>query len=408
MDDEGAVVHQDPFGVLEAFDSDGAIALRLQLLFNLVGDGLILSRVAAVADDENVGDGGDAAEIERLNIDRLFLIGRANGCEPSVVQLFGRFFDYFWWGWGDAFQRLSSGPSARQILLLCGVSYYNQDIMWLPRLTSAFALFAAVSLAAPETAAVRAARESLEQTRKLAEAGAVSRKQLEAAEKALEQAKDDAVIASTIDAQLSVEDLTEEQTGEMSAAAKRGLARELARLEAHAKLVSEGVAPRTSLRSFELDVERARRIVDVAEERTRTLQEIASMIRAEEEAADAPAPDMPSIADGPIQRITRFKGAMKFGNEELKAVVLEYEKKFDRKLPVSARGATALHRSMGFDHTGRVDVALNPDQVEGRWLMRYLEKADIPFFAFRTYVKGQATAPHIHIGPPSTRIRATD
>jgi len=280
--------------------------------------------------------------------------------------------------------------------------------MWLPRLTSAFALFAVVSLASPETAAVRAAREALEQTRKLAEAGAVSRKQLEAAEKALEQAKDDAVIASTIDAQLSVEDLTEEQTGEMTAAAKRGLARELARLEAHAKLVGEGVAPRTSLRSFELDVERARRIVDVAEERARTLQEIASMIRAEEEAVDAPAPDSPSIADGPIQRITRFKGTMKFGGEELKAVVLEYEKKFDRKLPISARGATALHRSMGFDHTGRVDVALNPDQVEGRWLMRYLEKADIPFFAFRTYVKGQATAPHIHIGPPSTRIRATD
>ncbi|MBM3753165.1 MAG: hypothetical protein FJW38_04205 [Acidobacteria bacterium] len=280
--------------------------------------------------------------------------------------------------------------------------------MRFPRLTSAIALFAVVSMAAPETAAVRAARETLDQTRKLAEAGVVSRKQLEAAERALEQAKDDALIASTIDAQLSVEDLTEEQSGEITAAAKRGLARELARLEAHAKLVGEGVAPRTSLQSFELDVERARRIVDVAEERAKSLKEIASMIRAEEEAADTPTPDAPSIADGPIQRITRYKGTMRFDNEELRAVVLEFEKKFDRKLPVSARGATALHRSMGFDHTGRVDVAVNPDQVEGRWLMRYLEKKDIPFFAFRTYVKGQATAPHIHIGPPSTRIRATD
>jgi len=288
------------------------------------------------------------------------------------------------------------------------MSYYNQDIMRFPRLTSAIALFAAVSMAAPETAAVRSAREALDQTRKLAEAGAASRKQLEAAERALEQAKDDALLASTIDAQLSVEDLTEEQSGEIIAAAKRGLARELARLEAHAKLVGEGVAPRTSLQSFELDIERARRIVDVAEERAKSLQEIASMIRAEEEAADTPTPDVPSIADGPIQRITRYKGTMKFDNEELRAIVLEFEKKFDRKLPVSARGATALHRSMGFDHTGRVDVAVNPDQVEGRWLMRYLEKKDIPFFAFRTYVKGQATAPHIHIGPPSTRIRATD
>ena len=97
-----------------------------------------------------------------------------------------------------------------------------------------------------------------------------------------------------------------------------------------------------------------------------------------------------------------------FGNDEFKHVVLEFEKKFDHKLPVSARGDTALHRSMGFDHRGRVDVALNPDGLEGRWLMRFLEQQKLPFFAFRTAVQGQATAPHIHMGPPSMRVRSTD
>jgi hypothetical protein len=131
------------------------------------------------------------------------------------------------------------------------------------------------------------------------------------------------------------------------------------------------------------------------------------MIRTEQEAGDSQA-EAPSIADGAIARITRFAGENKFGSEEFKQVVLEFERKFDHKLPVSARGDTALHRSMGFDHRGRVDVALNPDGAEGRWLMRYLEQQKIPFFAFRTAVRGQATAPHIHMGPPSTRFRATD
>lgn len=268
-------------------------------------------------------------------------------------------------------------------------------------------LLLACAMTAAETAAVREAREQLEHVRKLAEVGAVSNTRVRQAESTLQQAQDDAVIAETLATRVELEDLTEEQSAEATAAAARRLERQREKLARQAQLVGEGVAPRTSLVPLEEELERARRLTDAMEQRARSLAEIASMIRAEQELSEQ-APEQPSIADGAIARITRFVGENKFGNDEFKQVVLEFERKFDRKLPVSARGETALHRAMGFDHRGRVDVALSPDGVEGRWLMRYLEQRRIPFFAFRTAVRGQATAPHIHMGPPSTRVRFTD
>ncbi|MBI2688875.1 MAG: hypothetical protein HYX27_21440 [Acidobacteria bacterium] len=268
-------------------------------------------------------------------------------------------------------------------------------------------LLAALALPAAETAAVRQAREQVELFRKLSDAGAASRKQLEQAESALRQAQDDTVIAETLDTRAAVEDLTEEQSAEATRAAARRYERLKDKLAGQAELVAQGVAPRTSLVPFEEELDRARKLIDAVEQRAKSLNEIAAMIRAEQEIVDQQS-DAPSIADGAIARITRFAGESNFGNDDFKFVVLQFERKFDRKLPVSARGETVLHRSMGFDHRGRVDVALSPDGVEGRWLMRYLEQKKIPFFAFRTAIAGQATAPHIHIGPPSARIRVTD
>jgi hypothetical protein len=85
-------------------------------------------------------------------------------------------------------------------------------------------------------------------------------------------------------------------------------------------------------------------------------------------------------------------------------VEVAFEEHFGKKLPVSAVGETAVHRAMGFDHRGRVDVALNPDQPEGAWLCQYLAQNYIPFFAFRQAVPGKATGAHIHIGPMSTKL----
>jgi hypothetical protein len=63
-----------------------------------------------------------------------------------------------------------------------------------------------------------------------------------------------------------------------------------------------------------------------------------------------------------------------------------------------------VHRALGFDHRGRVDVAVVPSAPEGIWLRQYLQLKKIPYYAFSHAIPGKATAAHIHIGPGSTRL----
>jgi len=81
-----------------------------------------------------------------------------------------------------------------------------------------------------------------------------------------------------------------------------------------------------------------------------------------------------------------------------------FAQRFGRLLPVSARGQTALHSQMKFDHSNAMDVALHPDGPEGRALIEYLRQAGIPFVAFRERASGVSTGAHIHIGRPSLRL----
>ncbi|MCX6623679.1 MAG: hypothetical protein NTY38_21945, partial [Acidobacteria bacterium] len=97
-----------------------------------------------------------------------------------------------------------------------------------------------------------------------------------------------------------------------------------------------------------------------------------------------------------------------FAIAELEPIAHAFLAKFSHSLPVSASGETAVHKALGFDHRGRVDIALSPDQPEGKWLRGYLESHRIPYFAFRRAVPGKATAAHIHIGPPSPRLQSAD
>jgi hypothetical protein len=74
-------------------------------------------------------------------------------------------------------------------------------------------------------------------------------------------------------------------------------------------------------------------------------------------------------------------------------------------LPVSAEGATAVHRSLGFDHSDRWDIAVHPDDPEGMFLLQLLNSWGIPYIAFRSSVPGQSTGPHIHVGPRSEPVQ---
>jgi hypothetical protein len=149
------------------------------------------------------------------------------------------------------------------------------------------------------------------------------------------------------------------------------------------------------------DLEFRRKTLDLAKFRAKLLDELEEYAHAEEE-ADTEA------AVAPRRPMERFDGRGVFNQVDFARVNSAFVRQFAKPLPVSAHGETATHRALGFDHRGRVDVALNPDQREGAWLLAYLRKARIPFYAFRAAIRGKATGAHIHLGPPSLRFRNAD
>jgi len=242
-----------------------------------------------------------------------------------------------------------------------------------------------------------------EEVRRLVEAGVLPRSRLNDLERAAKDREDLATLDHLLYGSVTIEELTVEQAQQMVAAAERLTARRKSELEHARSLVEAGALARTALTAYVFDYDQSRRTLDLANSRARLLQELAEMARAE-----LNVETIPEAPPQELKLVERFDGDGIFTNGLFKRVVLAFEKKFNRPLPVSARGETAIHRMLGYDHRGRVDVALNPDQEEGAWLREYLEALRVPYFAFRAAIPGKSTAPHIHIGPPSARLRAAD
>jgi hypothetical protein len=151
----------------------------------------------------------------------------------------------------------------------------------------------------------------------------------------------------------------------------------------------------------------AERAVDSARaeaERTRAAVREAETIATEAEAARELAA-LPPAAQGQVQTsptLIRHQGrAGAWSLAELPAIEKFFSARFHRPLPISARGQTAVHDRLGFDHHEALDVAVHPDSPEGRALLDYLRSRAIPFLAFRTAQRGVATGAHVHIGRPS-------
>ena len=248
----------------------------------------------------------------------------------------------------------------------------------------------------PDDPAVAKANAEIERLRGLVAAGAASRLQLEKAQAALEDAQDEAVLRKTIYGS----ELTEAQSEDMLAAAVRRLDRRRKAYEAVRKLVDMKSAPALSLKPLQDDVDAALRELELAESRSRLTYELAQMALAEDslftQLAEAPA-GAPAIAE-------RYDGDGIFNMVVFSRIEAAFEAHFGKSMPISAMGETAVHRALGFDHRGRVDVGLHPDTPEGQWLRAYLMENRIPFFLFRQAVPGKATGAHIHIGPISPRI----
>ena len=244
---------------------------------------------------------------------------------------------------------------------------------------------------------VMRAKAGIERLRSLVEAGVVPRMQLVHAEAAIADAEDAALLRRTVYGT----DLSDDQADEMLAAAARRVDRRKQALDDTRKLVDDGVASLLSLDPLLEELDFARKEQDLAELRARYTRELAQMARAEElveSTLDHDPQQARELAD-------RYDGDGVFTMGAFARVELDFAKQFGKPLPVSAMGETAVHRALGFDHRGRVDVAIHPDLPEGRWLLEYLVDKHIPYFAFRQAVPGKATGAHIHIGPMSTRYK---
>ncbi|HLG95094.1 MAG TPA: hypothetical protein VKX49_02150 [Bryobacteraceae bacterium] len=257
---------------------------------------------------------------------------------------------------------------------------------------------------------VELAQKQLDRLRQLVDAGAVARLQVTAAEQNLADAQDDAVLAGTLYSNIPLKDWTSQMADQMVAAAERRVQRQQDRLAQTQKMVDEGLEAQAALVPLQAELSMRQSKLDMAHAQVQQMNGQAELARLEEsierstEAEHAEGQPGEGQADV-VAGMEHFQGSGHFSeSRELKAIEAAFEKKFDRELPISADGETALHRSLGLDHRGRVDVAVAPNSTEGVWLRDYLKTRDIPYYAFTHAMPGKATGAHIHIGPGSTRL----
>ena len=256
---------------------------------------------------------------------------------------------------------------------------------------------------------IQLAQDEIQKITQLVQVGALPKIRLEQAEQDLTDVQDDAILERTLYGELPVEDLTDKLIEDMVAAAQRRVERQQARLDAMKKLVDEGITALSSLSAPEQELATRRMNLDLAHSRARVMGELAALAKFEKSSAAIQDATRVEYRDMFAPGMEHYEGSGIFReSRDLKPLAVAFKKKFDHSLPISAEGETDVHRALGFDHTGRVDVAINPSDPEGVWLRRYLKSRQIPYYAFTRRIPGKATAAHIHIGTGSTRLHNAD
>jgi hypothetical protein len=260
-----------------------------------------------------------------------------------------------------------------------------------------------INQAAASNKSVELAKLELQRITELVAAGALPRVRVQQAEANLADAEDEAVLERTLYGSFPAKGAGEEVSKEMIAAAQRRVDRQQARLDRAREIVAAGVAAQSYLLPIEEELTTRRTGLELAQLRAHLMTELAAANN---------IPRVPDVTDSAIddsdlfaQGMEHYEGDGAFDeSRDLSPLQLAFESKFARLLPISAEGETEVHRALGFDHRGRVDVAVDPSQPEGIWLRQYLRVHKIPYYAFAHAIPGKATAAHIHIGPGSTRL----
>jgi hypothetical protein len=197
-------------------------------------------------------------------------------------------------------------------------------------------------------------------------------------------------------------DLIPEQADQMVTVAERLYLRSQKRAFQNQQLAATGALSRAEAEAAGSEVVSAKLDLDLAIERARLVKDLAAQRALAE--AENDAETHPEL-NGKLY--TRYDGNGVFTRADFDRISAAYLSTFGHVIPVSADGQTEVHRAMGFNHAGRIDIALSPDQPEGAWLTRYLQRNHIPYYAFRSAVAHKATGAHIHLGTGSTRLAST-
>jgi hypothetical protein len=244
---------------------------------------------------------------------------------------------------------------------------------------------------------IEVARRQFEQVKAMVDTGAEARIRLDAAERDLEDTKDKVILESAVPPLLSNKAGPSDEA--IIEAAQRRLDRQQAWSEKIRKLIESGIAPPPDLIPTETELQSRESDLMSAQAR------IFAKAEAVASAARSMHKDETIPLDFEIGKMEHFEGLGTFDEtRDLQGIEKAFEAEFDRRLPISADGQTDVHRALGFDHRGRIDVAINPRAPEGIWLRSYLRSRKIPYYAFTSAVAGKATAAHIHIGPGSNRL----
>ena len=245
---------------------------------------------------------------------------------------------------------------------------------------------------------IELASQQVERIKALVDTGVEARIRLDAAERDLEDTKDKVILEGAVPPLLS--NAAGPSDDAIVAAAQRRLDRQKAWMEKIRALIESGITPPSDLIVTETELHS--RESDLASAQAHVFAKAEAVASA----ARSSHKDETTPLDFEIGEMEHFEGLGTFDeNRDLQAIEKAFEAEFDRPLPISADGETEVHRAMGFDHRGRIDVAIDPRAPEGIWLRRYLRSRKIPYYAFTSAVAGKATAAHIHIGPGSNRLQ---
>jgi multidrug resistance efflux pump len=285
---------------------------------------------------------------------------------------------------------------------LSAVSLFAQESTPVPAPASAEAKAADPNELTPDDndPGVIRARKDLQRVQLLISQGALPAIRLRKAQEDVKNAED----LSILQAHLFGKDITAEQADQMLFIAQRLVMRRERSMIETQQLVQSGVISRSEAEASGADFDRAQTELHLAQTRVNLILQMSEALKLQKSIAslENEAETHPEW-NGKVY--TKYDGNGVFTPADLQKVSIAFAAKFAKPLPISADGETATHRALGFDHRGRVDVAVSPDMPEGAWLMKYLETNRIPYFAFRMAVPGKATGAHIHMGPQSTRLK---